>query len=107
MVGRDVLQVSQEGLQVLAAHCEAAAAGLVAATALPSVGGLPNQATAGAVGAAHAAVGRAVKVLARRGQTTAVKAAKAGAEFAGTDDAAARNLADIGSTAAAVTPLGV
>ena len=107
MVGRDVLQVSQEGLQVLAAHCEAAAAGLVAATALPSVGGLPNQATAGAVGAAHAAVGRAVKVLARRGQTTAIKAATAGAEFAVTDDAGARNLAGIGSTAAAVTPLRV
>jgi hypothetical protein len=50
-----VLRVSNEGLQVLAAHCDAVSAGLVAATPLPSLG-LPVQATSGAVGSAYAAL---------------------------------------------------
>ncbi|MCV7029076.1 hypothetical protein [Mycobacterium sherrisii] len=90
----DVLQVSDEGLQVLAAHCEKVSAQLVAATPLPRVG-LPTQATSGAVGAAHAALGGAIVVLARRAQTSAVKSAVAGAEFAMTDTNGAQQAAAI------------
>ncbi|ORV48022.1 hypothetical protein AWC05_05560 [Mycobacterium florentinum] len=75
----DALRVSDAGLQVLAAHCEPISAELVAAAPLPRVG-LPIQATSGAVGAAHAAVGGAITALARRVQTSAVKSAMAGAK---------------------------
>ena len=93
----DVLRVSDEGLQVLAAHCEKVSAELVAATPLPRVG-LPIQATSGAVGAAHAALDAAITVLARRAQTSAVKSAAAGAEFATTDAVGAQQAAAIATS---------
>jgi hypothetical protein len=58
----DVLRVSDEGLQALAARCEMVSAALVAATPLPRVG-LPVQATSGAVGVAHAALDKAITAL--------------------------------------------
>lgn len=93
----DVFRVSDAGLQVLAAHCEMVSAELVAATPLPSVG-LPIQATSGAVSAAHAALDGAITVLARRAQTSAVKSAVAGAQFATTDAAGAQQVATIGAS---------
>ncbi|MEE3062825.1 MAG: hypothetical protein VYA67_02520 [Actinomycetota bacterium] len=93
----DVLRVSDEGLQVLAAHCETVSAELVAATPLPRVG-LPIQATSGAVGATHAAVGEVITVLAQRAQTSAVKSAMAGAEFAANDTAGAQQAAAIAAS---------
>jgi hypothetical protein len=93
----DVLRVSSAGLQVLAAHCEMVSAELVAAAPLPRVG-LPIQATSGAVGAAHAAVDATITVLAGRAQTSAVKSAVAGAEFAMTDTAGAQQLGAIGTS---------
>jgi hypothetical protein len=91
-----VLLVSDAGLRVLAAHCEMVSAELVAAT-LPSVG-LPIQATSAAVGAAHAAVDATITVLGRRAQTSAVKSAVAGAQFAMTDAAGAQQVAAIGAS---------
>jgi hypothetical protein len=91
------LRVSDAGLQALAAHCEMVSADLVAATPLPSVG-LPVQATSGAVGAADAALGGAITVLSRRAQTSAVKSAVAGAQFAMTDTAGAQQAAAIGNS---------
>lgn len=93
----DVLQVSDAGLQVLAAHCETVSAELVAATPPPRVG-LPIQATSGAVGAAHAALDGAIVVLAQRAQTSAVKSAVAGAQFATTDAAGAQQAAAVGAS---------
>jgi hypothetical protein len=91
----DVLRVSDEGLQALAAHCEMVSAALVAATPLPRVG-LPIQATSGAVGAAHAALDKAIGVLSARAQTSAVKSAVAGAQFAVADTAGAQQAAAVG-----------
>jgi hypothetical protein len=93
----DALRVSNEGLQVLAAHCDAVSAGLVAAAPLPSVG-LPNQATSGAVGAAYAALDGVITTLAGRAQTSAVKVAAAGAGFVATDSAGAQSVAAIGAS---------
>ncbi|WP_301148601.1 hypothetical protein [Mycobacterium simiae] len=93
----DVLHVSDEGLQVLAAHCGKVSAELMAATPPPR-GGLPIQATSGAVGAAHAALGGAIAALARRAQASAVKSAAAGAEFALTDANGAQQAAAIGDS---------
>jgi hypothetical protein len=93
----DVLRVSNEGLQLLAAHCEMVSAELVAVTALPSVG-LPIQATSGAVGAAHGAVDGAIAVLSRRAQTSAVESAVAGAEFEMTNIAGAQQAAAIATS---------
>jgi hypothetical protein len=93
----DVLRVSDAGLQVLAAHCEKVSAELVAATPLPSVG-LPIQAKSAAVGAAHAAVDATITVLALRAQTSAVKSAVAGAQFAMTDAAGAQQAAAVGNS---------
>jgi hypothetical protein len=90
----DVLRVSNEGLQVLAAHCDTVSAALVAAAPLPSVV-LPIQATSGAVGSAYAAIGAVVTTLAGRAQKSAVKAALAGAEFVSTDAAGAQTVAAI------------
>jgi hypothetical protein len=90
----DVLRVSNEGLQVLAAHCDAISAGLAAAAPVPSVGPL-TQATSGAVGAAYAALDGAITVLAGRTQATAVKAALAGTEFAASDGASAQVVAAV------------
>jgi hypothetical protein len=95
----DVLQVSDEGLQVLAAHCEKVSAELVAATPLARVG-LLIQATSGAVGATHAALDAAIAVLAQRAQTSAVKSAVAGVEFAMTDT----NGAQLAAAVAPSTP---
>jgi hypothetical protein len=92
----DVLQVSDAGLQVLAAHCETVSAESVAAT--PPRVGLPIQATSGAVGAAHAALDGAIAVLAQRAQTSAVKSAVAAAQFATTDAAGAQQAAAIGAS---------
>lgn len=89
-----LLQVSNGGLQALAAHCGAVSARLVAATPVPS-GGLAIQATAGAVGHADSALVRAVPVLAGRAQTRGADAARAGAEFDTTDDTGAHNLATV------------
>lgn len=97
MVG--VLRVSHAGLQALAAHCEAVSSSLVALSPRPSAG-LPAQATSNAVGTAYTALGRAITVMAARGQTTRVKASKAGATFAVSDDATARELAAIGGSMA-------
>ncbi|MEM6109754.1 hypothetical protein AAHS21_26485 [Mycobacterium sp. 050272] len=93
----DVLRVSDEGLQALAAHCETVSAELVAATPLPKVG-LPIQATSGAVGATRAAVGGVIAKLAQRAQTSAVKSAMAGAEFATTDTDGAQQAAAIAAS---------
>jgi hypothetical protein len=90
----DVLRVSNEGLQLLAAHCDAVSAGLAAATPLPSFGP-PIQATSGAVGAVYAALDGAITVLAGRTQATAVKAALAGTEFAASDGAGAQAVAAV------------
>ncbi len=95
------LRVSNEGLQVLAAHCERVSAALVAATPLPRVG-LPVQATSGAVGAAHAALDKAITALSARAQTSAIKSAVAGAQFAATDMAGAQQAAAVGHS----TPQG-
>lgn len=92
----DVLRVSNEGLQILAAHCDEVSAGLAAATPVPSAGP-PIQATSGAVGAAYAALDGAIIVLAGRAQTSAVKAAAAGTEFAVTDSAGAQEVAAVGA----------
>jgi hypothetical protein len=93
----DVLRVSNEGLQILAAHCDEVSAGLVAATPSPSVG-RPNQATSGAVGTCYAALDGVITVLAGRAQTSAIKVAAAGTEFAGTDSAGAQQVAGIGAS---------
>ncbi|MEZ0350835.1 hypothetical protein [Mycobacterium sp. pR1184] len=93
----DVLRVSDEGLRVLAAHCETVSAELVAAAPLPKVG-LPIQATSGAVGAAHAAVTGVIAALAQRAQTSAVKSAMTGAEFAMTDTDGAQQAAAIAAS---------
>lgn len=90
----DVLHVTNAGLQVLAAHCEMVSAELTAAIPLPSVG-LPIQATSCAVCAAHAALDGAVTVLSQRAQTSAVKSAVAGAQFAMTDAAGAQQAAAV------------
>jgi hypothetical protein len=90
-----VLRVSDDGLQLLAAYCEAMSARLVAATPVPSVG-LPTQATSGAVGTAYVALGGAVTALAGRVQTSGAEAAAAGVDFVVTDDAAAHDLGAIG-----------
>ncbi|OBA59388.1 hypothetical protein A5647_17120 [Mycobacterium sp. 1100029.7] len=88
----DVFEASGEGLQALAAHCTMVSAELVAATPVPRVG-LPVQATSGAVGATHAAVDGVITALAHRAQSSAVKSAVAGAQFAMTDAAGARQAA--------------
>jgi hypothetical protein len=93
----DVLQVSSAGLRVLAVQCETVSTALVSAVPMPSVG-LPVQATAGAVGTAHAAVIRAVAVLAERAQTSAVSAAAAASEFAVTDAGGAQQVGAIGAS---------
>jgi hypothetical protein len=93
----DVLRVSNEGLQILAAHCDEVSAGLVAATPSLSVG-LPNQATSGAVGTCYAAVDGVITVLAGRAQTSAFKITAAGKEFAVTDSAGAQQVAGIGAS---------
>jgi hypothetical protein len=93
----DVLHVSNPGLQALALHCETVSTELVSAAPMPSVG-LPVQATCGAVGAAYAALNGAIGVLARRAQTSAVKAAAAGTEFAIADAAGARQITAIGAS---------
>lgn len=87
-----MLQVSNEGLQALAAHCATVSVDLMAKKPVPSVG-LPTQATSAAVVAGSAAVGCAVTVLAGRAHTRGVKAATAGAGFAVNESAAARDLA--------------
>ncbi|WAJ44707.1 hypothetical protein OK015_27005 [Mycobacterium sp. Aquia_216] len=92
-----VLRVSDAGLQVLAAHCEMVSAELVAATPLPSAE-LPIQATSAAVGAAHTAVDATITVLAQRAQTSAVKSAVAGTQFAMTDAAGAQQVAAISAS---------
>jgi hypothetical protein len=69
----DALRVSNEGLHVLAAHCDAVSARLMATTPMSSVA-LPIQATSGAVGAAYAALDGAIITLAGRAQATAIKA---------------------------------
>jgi hypothetical protein len=93
----DVLGVSDAGLQALAAHCETVSAGMVAAAPVPSVG-LPIQATSGAVGAAHAAVEEVITALAERAQTSTVKSALTGAQFATTDAAGAQQAAAVGNS---------
>ena len=90
----DVLHVSDAGLQALSARCDAVAADLVAATPSPSVG-LPIQATSGAVVTAYSALNRAITVLSRRAQTSAVKSAAAGTKFTVADTAGARQVAAI------------
>ncbi|WP_096290224.1 hypothetical protein [Mycobacterium ahvazicum] len=93
----DVFRVSNEGLQVLAAHCATVSAELVAATPLPRVG-LAIQATSGAVGATHAALDEAIATLAQRAQTSALKSAMAGTEFAATDIDGAQQAAALGAS---------
>jgi hypothetical protein len=93
----DALRVSNEGLQVLAAHCDAVSASLVAATPLPIVGPA-IQATSGAVGATYAGLDGVITTLAGRAQTSAVKAAVAGAGFVATDGAGAQSIAAIGAS---------
>ena len=96
-----MLRVSNEGLQALAAHCDAVSASLVTATPLPSAG-LPVQATSGAVGAAYAALDSVITTLAGRAQASAVKAAVAGAEFVASDSAGAQSVAALGTSIAQV-----
>jgi hypothetical protein len=92
----DVLRVSNEGLQVLAAHCDAVSAGLVEAAPEPSAGP-PIQATSGAVGAAYSALDGVIAVLAGRAQASAVKAALAGIEFTASDSTGAKAVAAVDS----------
>lgn len=89
-----MLRVRDQGLQVLAAHCGAVAASLIAATPPASVG-LPVQATSGAVGSACAAIDGVITTLARRAQTSATKAALSNGEFIATDGAGAHAVASI------------
>jgi hypothetical protein len=91
-----VLRVSEAGLQALVAHCETVSAALVSAQPMRSVG-LPVQATDMAVGTAYAGVSTAVSVLARRAQTSAVKGAIAGTEFAVNDAASAQQITAFGA----------
>jgi hypothetical protein len=90
----DALRVSNQALQILAAHCDSVSASLVAATPLPSVAP-PTQATSGAVGTAYAAIDCMISSLAGRAQTSAVKVSVAGAEFAATDAAGAQSVGAI------------
>jgi hypothetical protein len=93
----DVLRVSDEGLQVLATHCDVVSTSLAASTPAPSAGPI-SQATSGAVGTAHVALGEAIRVLAGRAQASAVKAGVASTEFAVTDGAGAQQIGDVGSS---------
>ncbi|WP_131829071.1 hypothetical protein [Mycobacterium numidiamassiliense] len=97
----DALHVNNAGLQALAAHCDAVAASLVATTPPPSMGPA-IQATSGAVGTVYAALDGAIIVLSRRAQSTAVKSAAAGSEFAATDAVGARQAAAIGAAVSRV-----
>jgi hypothetical protein len=97
----DALHVNDAGLQALAVHCDAVAAGVVAATPSPSMGP-PIQATSGAVATVYAALDGAITVLSRRAQTTAVKSAAAGSQFAATDAVGARQAAAIGASVSRV-----
>ncbi|BBY25464.1 hypothetical protein MSTO_56690 [Mycobacterium stomatepiae] len=92
-----MLHVSNEGLQVLAAHCDAVSARFAVATPVPIVG-LPFQATSHAVGSAYAVLDGIIATLAGRSQASAIKAAVAGAEFVASDSTGAQSVAALGSS---------
>ena len=86
------LEVCEEGLQTLAAHCAATSAQL--ANEVPTVlEGPPAQATSAAVSAAYAALIATAGVLANRVQETQTSVAASAAQFATTEADSAHHIA--------------
>jgi hypothetical protein len=84
----DAIRVSNDGLRVLAAQCDAAAEAL-SSSAAPAVPGPPCQATAVATTCGYTHLESAAAVLARRVATTGAKLRAAGTIYVDGDEASA------------------
>ncbi|CAM5742398.1 hypothetical protein MAUB1S_01512 [Mycolicibacterium aubagnense] len=91
----DVLKVSSEGLHVLAARCDTAAAAM---TTTPPISGPMHQATAVAIAAGYVAISTAGAALAGRATGTGSKVRAAAAAYTGTDEGSAHDLAAVAGT---------
>ncbi|MUL47948.1 hypothetical protein FZI85_11725 [Mycobacterium sp. CBMA293] len=91
----DVLKVSSEGLHVLAARCDTAAA---AVTTIPPAPGPMHQATAAAVAIGYEALSAAGVALAGRATATGAKVRTAAAGYTSIDEGSAQDLAAVAGT---------